>query len=566
MKDQAPKKKELDKLRQQKIARLQRQIALQKEIGELNARLAAIVESSADAIIGKDLDGIITSWNRGAEKIYGYAAEEAIGRPISIIVPSSHADETQSILKKIRKGERLDNYETVRLTKDGALLDVSLTISPIRNASGTITGSSTIGRDITRRKKYEETVKRQARILNQIQDAVITTDLDGRVTSWNRGAEKIYLYTAAEVLGRHISFIYPDSQRQFLEHGVIAPLKEKGEHECEVLLRRKSGEEFYALLLLSMLKNDSGYVVGMVGSSRDITVRKKAEEKIRRDKEEWEQTFDAMPDFVAVIDSEHVIRRANRALAAKLGIDRDELIGKLCYEVMCGLEKPLDNCPGRMSISTGKEQIEERYVEKLHGHFLISCTPISLCDGDISCTVEVCRDISERKMMERMLEEAAITDILSGLLNRRGFIVLAEHQLHIANRDKKNRMLIYVDLDGMKKINDDFGHKEGDRALADAAHILKKSFRESDVLGRIGGDEFAILLTEPSERGLEQIIRGHVQENLMVHNEHGGRPYRLALSLGVAHYDPSHPCTLDELMAVADQLMYSEKRKNKPEK
>ncbi len=314
-----------------------------------------------------------------------------------------------------------------------------------------------------------------------------------------------------------------------------------------------------------MLKNGSGVVVGMVGSSRDITVRKKAEERIRNDKEEWEQTFDAMPDIVAVIDSNHVIRRANRALAARLGIDRDELMGKLCYEVICGLEKPHANCPGSTSISTGMEQVEERYVEKLHGHFLISCTPISLCDGNISCAVEICRDISERKAMEKKLEEMAVTDMLTGLLNRRGSITLAEHQLRSADRDKKNRLLIYADLDEMKKINDDFGHKEGDRALADAAQILRKSFRESDVLGRIGGDEFAVLLTGPSERGLEQIIREHVQKNLTIHNEHSGRPYLLALSLGIAHYDPSHPCTLDDLMAAADSLMYMEKKKCRPE-
>lgn len=471
-------------------------------------------------------------------------------------------------MENIRRGKRVEHYETVRVTKAAEEITVSLTVSPIRDAAGTIIGASTISRDFTRRKKYEEMIQRQARILDQIQDSVITTDLDGNVTSWNKGAERMFLYTVEEAVGRHISFIYPEDQLEFLEHDVIEPLKEKGVHESEVRLRRKSGEEFYALLLLTMLKNGNGVVTGMVGSSMDITARKKAGERIRRDKEEWEQTFDAIPDIVAVIDNQYVIRRANKALAAKLDVARDELIGRWCYRTICGTEKPYSDCPGSMAIITGRRQIEERYIEKLKGHYLISCTPMftRACDGNISCFVEVCRDISEQKQMEKKLQEAANTDVLTGLYNRRGFITLAEHQLRVADREKRNLILIYVDLNDMKGINDRFGHKEGDRALADTANILRKSFRESDVLGRLGGDEFAILLTEPSERDIEQIICEHIQQNLKSHNEQSGRPYLLSVSVGISHYNPTNPCTLDDLLTTADKQMYIKKGRLKTER
>lgn len=560
MKGNTEKNAELAESRQRKIIALQRQLDLQKEIGELNSRLAAIVESSNDAIIGKDLNGIIISWNKGAEKIFGYSAEEAVGRPLSILVPSSHAQEIPSILKKIRRGARVEHYETVRVTKAGQQINISLTVSPIRNAAGVIIGASTISRDITRRKKYEELVLMQARILDQIQDSVITTDLDGNVTSWNKGAERMFLYTADEAAGRHISFIYPEDQGEFLAHDVIGPLKEKGVHESEVRLRRKSGEEFYALLLLSVLRDSSGFPTGMVGSSIDISARKKAEERIRVAKEEWVQTFDAIPDIVAVIDNQHVIRRANKALAAKVGIDWKELIGKQCYRTICGLEKQPSVCPGSMAICTGSEQIEERYAENLKGHYLISCTPILACDGSISCFAEVWRDISQLKETEKKLYEAANTDILTGLYNRRGFFALAEHQLHVADREKRNLILIYLDLNDMKRINDKFGHKEGDRALADTANLLRRSFRESDILGRMGGDEFAVLLTEPSDQDIEQLICRHIQQNLKGHNEQNSRPYLLSVSVGIARYNPEKPCTLDELLTTADKLMYREKR------
>ena len=169
------------------------------------------------------------------------------------------------------------------------------------------------------------------------------------------------------------------------------------------------------------------------------------------------------------------------------------------------------------------------------------------------------RDISQQKETEKKLYEAANTDILTGLYNRRGFIALAEHQMRVADREKTNLILIYLDLDDMKRINDQFGHKEGDRALVDTANLLRKSFRESDILGRLGGDEFAILLTEPSEQDIEQIICEHIQQNLKIHNEQDGRPYLLSVSIGIARYNPANPCTLDDLLTMADKLMYREK-------
>ena len=270
-----------------------------------------------------------------------------------------------------------------------------------------------------------------------------------------------------------------------------------------------------------------------------------------------------MPDIVAVIDNQHVIRRANKTLAAKLGIERDELIGKMCYSTMCGLGKPLANCPGSMSIATGKEQVEERFVESLKGHYLISCTPIVAGDGSITRSVEVCRDISERKKLEHKLQEAAITDVLTGLLNRRGFVATAEHQLHLANREKRRVALFYLDLNNMKEINDRFSHQEGDLALVDTANLLRKTFRESDIIARLGGDEFAVVVAEPFETDIGLIVTEHIQRNVATHNAQSIRPYHLSLSIGVAYYDPRQRCSLDELMIKADALMYRQKQRFK---
>ena len=132
------------------------------------------------------------------------------------------------------------------------------------------------------RKLAEEALRRQAQIIDQIHDSVVSTDLDGHVTSWNKGAERLFGYPAEDALGKHISFVYPEDQHQFLEQQVIKPLKKKGDHEIEVRMRRKSGEDFYAHLALSLLKSADGSVIGMIGYSMDVTERKRAEEMLRQ--------------------------------------------------------------------------------------------------------------------------------------------------------------------------------------------------------------------------------------------------------------------------------------------
>src|ERR1700746_293634 len=130
-----------------------------KQAEEITGLLAAIVASSDDAIVSKNLNGIITSWNHSAERIFGYTAEEAIGRPITLVIPLDRRQEEVEILAKLRRGERVDHFETVRIRKDGTLLNISLTISPVRDLNGNVTGASKVARDITDRKRAEEALR-----------------------------------------------------------------------------------------------------------------------------------------------------------------------------------------------------------------------------------------------------------------------------------------------------------------------------------------------------------------------------------------------------------------------
>jgi diguanylate cyclase (GGDEF)-like protein len=165
----------------------------------------------------------------------------------------------------------------------------------------------------------------------------------------------------------------------------------------------------------------------------------------------------------------------------------------------------------------------------------------------------------ERHHQQRALQSLALIDDLTGLHNRRGFLTLAAHHLKVAHRTGRSFLLVFVDLDGLKQVNDTFGHPEGNRALLEAADVLRGSFRQSDILGRLGGDEFVVLTPEANENSAEMVL-SRLQEKASACNRKPGRIYALSLSVGIVAGRPEQACSLEELLAQADALMYEQKR------
>jgi len=177
--------------------------------------------------------------------------------------------------------------------------------------------------------------------------------------------------------------------------------------------------------------------------------------------------------------------------------------------------------------------------------------------------VRAIRYAIERHQLQMALRAMALVDDLTGLYNRRGFQTLARQHMKMADRMRKRVSHIFVDLDGLKEINDALGHREGDLALIETADLLKETFRESDIIARIGGDEFVVLALETVGLAQEHWVT-RLQDNLTRRNERPDRRYRLSLSMGIAYYDPDFPCPLDDLLDRADALMYEQKRTKRP--
>ena len=255
-------------------------ITERKRAEEATQRLASIVDSSDDAIISKGLDGIIRSWNSAASRLFGYEAAEVIGKPVTILIPQDRQDEETFILQQIRRGERIEHYETVRRRKDGGLIDVSLTVSPIRNAQGKIIGASKIARDITKRKREINAALLLASIVETSDDAIISKTLDGIITSWNKGAERIFGYMAEEIIGKSIKVLIP--REYHAEEDTILDRLRRGQRieHYETIRQRKHGSLINVSLTVSPVADPQGKIVGASKIARDITERKRTEAQI----------------------------------------------------------------------------------------------------------------------------------------------------------------------------------------------------------------------------------------------------------------------------------------------
>jgi PAS domain S-box-containing protein len=256
-------------------------ITSRKTVAELNQRMGDIIESSDDAIIGKDLNGIIQSWNAGAERIFGYTAEEVIGKHISIIAAPDRIDDSTAILARISKGERVDHFETKRKTKDGKIITVSLTVSPIRNASGVVNGASKVLRDTTQQRLAAELTERLAAIVESSDDAIIAKDLSGYIQSWNRGAERLFGYTAEEAIGKHISMLAaPERENEIPD--ILERLK-RGERVNHYQTKRKTkdGRILTVSLTVSPIRDTHGNIIGASKVARDITLVERQEQALR---------------------------------------------------------------------------------------------------------------------------------------------------------------------------------------------------------------------------------------------------------------------------------------------
>lgn len=410
--------------------------------GQLSPAMAAehcraIIESSDDAIISKTLDGVVTSWNAGAERIFGFRADEMLGRPLTRIFPFDRMDEEVFILETLRNGGRVDHFETVRLRKDGSQVHLSVTISPIRSANGHIIGASKIARDITRAKQAEARLRQTSNVFTYANEAIAIVDAAGCIADVNDAFCRVTGYSRPEALALHHTRLCATQRSSTSLWRMRRSLARRGQYQGEIWGVRRDGTVFAMSLTVSAIRDDSG----------------------------------RLQSYVALfVDATEARQRADR------------------------------------------------------------------------------------------LEHAAHHDPLTDLPNR----LLLQDRLRVALAQNLRYgaplVVLVLDLDGFKEINDRHGHGTGDALLVALGHRLRMQLREGDTLARVGGDEFVAVLVHLREADdgarLAERMRAACEEPLQA----GGRVLQVSASIGLVEVPAHAGGDVETLLRRADQAMYQAKQ------
>ncbi len=407
-------------------------------------------------------------------------------------------------------------------------------------------------------------------IANMAEGVCLTRVGDGVIAYCNPQFERLFEYAPDELVGKHISVVNASTDKTPEETAdeIIKTLTEKGVWVGDILNKKKDGTPFWSHAVVSTFENPAHGKV-WISLHQDITAQRAAEKEKEKLKQMLEGITQGITESIMLLSTDFKVKWANKTALTQTGLSIEEIIGSYCYEAVHHQEHPCDShdnsCPLHAILKTGKPQTNVHTHRDKSGNKVfveVNVYPIRNEAGNIVELVHVSKDITERRKMEDDLRTLSLTDELTGLYNRRGFFASAEGLQKIAKREKRGLFMLYVDLDGLKEINDTYGHQGGDKALIEVADILKETYRESDIIARLGGDEFAVFPIGKEGDNIEAIT-ARMQEKINIRNEERTTGYKLSMSWGVAYFDPAKPLPIDAMLNAADKAMYKQKQSKK---
>jgi PAS domain S-box-containing protein len=381
---------------------------------QIEQHYRALVEDADDAIITKDLNSIIKSWNRGAEKVFGYTAAEAVGKSVTMLMPPNRVNEEPRILERIRRGESIEHYETVRRRKDGTDIDISLTVSPIRDGAGNVVGASKIARDITERKEAEEALRESQAILS-------LSMRSSRMGAWVQDVKTDYVWWSdelQEIFGLHkgdfsnnrkgfYEFVHADD-RPRIQAEVQRAIDEQSDYIIEFRFQHADGSLRWMEGRGQAFYSEKGEVVRLYGIGIDITERKAGEARLRESEERFSKAFKASPLVLTISSlSTGELIEVNETFVNATGYSREEAIGKTTIEL--GLwkkpperEEEMETVRTLGQLSNAEYTFRTKTGEEIIG--LLAAERIEI--GGESFALTVIQDITERKRAQEALIKA----------------------------------------------------------------------------------------------------------------------------------------------------------------
>ncbi|HEX5661190.1 MAG TPA: PAS domain S-box protein [Polyangiales bacterium] len=512
-----------------------------------------------DAAIGMALVSLEGHWlkvNDAVCSLLGYSRQSLLETDFQAL---THPDDLAQDLALVHQLIE-DTIPSYRLEKRylhaaGHVVRAQLTVSLVRDEAGAPQFFISQIQDVTARREAEEEA---ALFFEGSLDMLAMANAAGALERVNRAWERTLGWTAQELTAHSfIEFVHAEDKPSVeLQLAAIANGQAAQGVRCRV--RCKDGGHRWLEWTVRPIEGRRALC-----TARDVTTQVEQEQSLRLS----QRALASVSDGVLITDPtrpDNPIVYCNASFERITGYRESELVGRSC-RVLQGDDRDQPEL----------ESLREALREERAGHAVLrnyrkdgelflnslSITPVRNAAGQVTNYVGSVEDITERVHMEDQIRRAALTDELTGLYNRRGFLLLAEQQLRLAARHRQAVGLLFVDVDGMKRINDELGHDSGDDALIDVATILHRVLRSSDVVARLGGDEFVALVEGDADD--VDVLRARLLETLARHNQIANRAYRIALSVGSSICVPDRPVSLNDLIARADEAMYTIKRRRR---
>jgi diguanylate cyclase (GGDEF)-like protein/PAS domain S-box-containing protein len=408
-------------------------------------------------------------------------------------------------------------------------------------------------------KRSEEALAHERNFVGRVLDMagapMMVADPEGRILRFNRACEELTGFTAQEATGQVLwDLLVPPDEREAARTRFVQMQESYADVHAECNWLTKEGDRRRMACANTPLRGADGSLEYVVCTGADVTAQRRLEQELKEREERLRVMVESVQTGMLLIDRKsHTVVKANPAAAALVGLSEREVTGRLCSDfVQCANQ---GNCP----FDRG-EAPAEAMLKTASGRLMpVRRTVAPVTTDGREQLLESVVDMTEHKRLEEELRALSMVDELTGLYNRRGFLTLAPREIESAARVRGGMVLLFIDVDNLKEINDRHGHAEGDRALVAMARVLREAYREAGLIARTGADEFAVLV--PHFVGSPALLVNRLLEHLEAYNCAVRGAYELRAAIGHARFNPDHPCTASELLNQADNMLYLERRR-----
>ncbi|HTL84289.1 MAG TPA: EAL domain-containing protein [Acidimicrobiia bacterium] len=524
-----------------------------------NDRPTAVIADCFVPIVATDLDGNVTEWNSAAERLFGWSADEVLGRPVDVIVPEERREELGELLAGVRRGDEIDPIDTVRRARDGATVNVRIQVSPITAPPGVAVGASMVmfenAAQVRTRASLAASMERYRTLVDALTEFVVTTDPDGVVHTPQRSWTEYTGQSMDACVGTGWRDALHSTDRERLDRvwedcATFDPFTLRGR-----VFHAATGDYRRCEFRFAPVRDDLGDVAEWIGAITDVDDRYRSEHRERSVADRFRRIFDANVFGICYGDSARLID-ANDAMLAMFGADRSQLNAGIPMREL--VVAPMGQF-SRTPFGDGEaREFEINRLDDTTGYVLAMGIALE-AEGT---WVAVAADLTQRKLFEREIEYRSLHDALTGLPNRRLLVDRLQHALNRSSRAENLVAVLFCDLDHFKEINDAHGHAAGDRVLAVVADRLQELVRDADTVARVGGDEFVVVLEDLVEPDDALQIAERIRNALSEDVQFDGHFLRGSASIGVTLSTGSND-RVETLLSHADEAMYRAKERGR---